>query len=507
MDAWTRWNQGPVPARILRRPGHFVRAEIVVVGSGPGGAVTACALAEAGRDVLLVEEGPYLAPDECRPFSLDEMTQKYRNGGLTVALGPAKVAYVEGRCVGGGSEVNSGIYHRIPAEVLDDWRRDYQVDCLGEEDLLPHYEACEEDLSVSLEPGGRVSEASRLLHAGAQQLGWRSLESPRCYHYDSKPEDVPQAPRSESSGSPVPRGVKQSMTRTYIPRALRAGCRLLPDTRVHRFHSERRHWLLRARHARAPIEIEADTLFLAAGAIQTPTLLRRSGITRNIGDNLRLHPTLKVVARFAHEVSDEAMAVPVHQVKEFAPTLTFGCSLSTLPYLALAMNEHPGNACAIEHEPGKAAVYYVMVSGAGRGRVRPLPFFQDPLVSYRIAPEDLHDLSEGLRNLCRLLLRAGASSLYPSLPGFPAITKEADLDRLPAVSGRSGLMTIHLFSTCPMGENRRDCATDSFGRVHGFDNLYVADASLLCTSPSVNPQGGIMVLARRNALAWVRKSC
>jgi choline dehydrogenase-like flavoprotein len=66
-------------------------------------------------------------------------------------------------------------------------------------------------------------------------------------------------------------------------------------------------------------------------------------------------------------------------------------------------------------------------------------------------------------------------------------------------------MTIHLFSSCPMGENKKICAVDSFGKVHGFKNLYVADASLLCTAPGVNPQGSIMAIARRNALHFLGK--
>src|SRR5688572_13404793 len=104
-----------------------LRAEIVVIGSGPGGAITACLLAEAGRDVLLVEEGDHLPLSSCEPFSVDEMLQKYRNGGQTVALGKNKIAYVEGRCVGGGSEINSGLYHRTPPEILERWRKEFSV--------------------------------------------------------------------------------------------------------------------------------------------------------------------------------------------------------------------------------------------------------------------------------------------------------------------------------------------------------------------------------------------
>ena len=64
-------------------------------------------------------------------------------------------------------------------------------------------------------------------------------------------------------------------------------------------------------------------------------------------------------------------------------------------------------------------------------------------------------------------------------------------------------MTIHLFSSCPMGEDQARCVTDSFGRVHGHDDLYIADASLLCTAPGVNPQGSVMAFARRNALHFL----
>src|ERR1051326_822432 len=122
--------------------------EIAVIGSGPGGAITAALLAEAGRDVLLIEEGPFYQLESCEPFSKTEMLQKYRNGGQTVALGRNKVAYVEGRCVGGGSEINSGLYHRTPPEILELWRKEFRVESLTEEVLRPHFEACERELSV-----------------------------------------------------------------------------------------------------------------------------------------------------------------------------------------------------------------------------------------------------------------------------------------------------------------------------------------------------------------------
>jgi choline dehydrogenase-like flavoprotein len=220
-----------------------------------------------------------------------------------------------------------------------------------------------------------------------------------------------------------------------------------------------------------------------------------------------MHPTIKVVARFREEVSDPAMPVPVHQVKEFAPALTFGCSISTRPHLALAMLDH-ADTNAIEHAPARSAIYYVMVSGDSRGSVRTLPFFADPVVRFRMMPRDLALLARGLRDLCRLLFEAGALELYPALPGIAPLRSPRDLDQLPRTiaAAQSNLMTIHLFSSCPVGEARDVAACDSFGRVHDCDNLHVADASLLCSSPGVNPQGGIMALARRNAIAFLEHS-
>ncbi len=128
-------------------------------------------------------------------------------------------------------------------------------------------------------------------------------------------------------------GRRQSMTRTFIPRFLAAGGRLLPGTRVQSLARDGSRWQLRAPHGpRGCLRLAADTVFCCAGAVQTPALLRRSGLTRHVGDSLRLHPTVKLVARFPGEINTAGMGVPVHQVKEFAPRVTFGCSISTVPY-------------------------------------------------------------------------------------------------------------------------------------------------------------------------------
>lgn len=470
-----------------------LHAEVLVIGSGPGGALTACLLAEAGRDVLLMEEGPCLPLDSCAPFSLEELVQKYRNGGQTVALGRNKIAYVEGCCVGGGSEINSGLYHRTPPEILERWQREFQVEAAGEGDLRPHFEAIERELSVGRAPGA-VPAAALKLREGAARLGWRSVEVPRWMRFDS----------DATGGAAAAR--RQSMTETFLPRFVRAGGRLLAETRALRLRAEGARWRVEAvRSDGRRTRVLAAHVFVCAGAVQTPALLRRSGITRNIGNSLQVHPTAKIVARFDEEVNAPGMGVPPEQVREFAPRLGFGCSISSPPYLALGLTDHGPLAPEILQSWRRCAVYYAMISGEGRGCVRPLPGSRDPLVRYELTPSDRRALAEGLKRLAQLLLAAGATELFPSLSGGPVWRRETDLAQLPGAlaDGAARLMTIHLFGSCPMGERRERCATDSFGRVHGFANLRVNDASLLPGAPGVNPQGTIMAVARRNALQFL----
>jgi choline dehydrogenase-like flavoprotein len=468
-------------------------AEVAVVGSGPGGAVTACILAEAGGDVLVLEEGAEWTQTSALPFSLREMEQKYRHGGPVATLGRARVAYAEGCCVGGGSEVNSGLHHRTPPEVLDAWRRAYAIDAFDEAALGPHFDAIERDLGIAPRPGPPPA-AALALREGARRLGWTSVDVPRAVGWDAA------APGGE--------GRRRSMTETYLPRLRAAGGRLLADTRVLRLERRAGRWLLAAVHAPAgapPRPLTVRTVVVAAGAVQTPALLRRSGIRANVGDALRLHPMLRVAARFPAVVNPPGAGVAAEQVKELAPRVSLGCSVSTPPYLAVALADHVPDLRGLERDAPRTAIYYAM-TGGGRGTVRTFAPWRDPLVRYRLDAADLVEAADALTALCRVLLAAGATALYPAVAGIGPLACECDLARIPRPlpAGRASVVTLHLFASCPMGEDRRVAAVDSFGRVHGVDGLRVADASLLGGPPGVNPQGTIMAIVRRNAIAGPR---
>ncbi len=464
-----------------------ISTEVLVIGSGAGGATTACRLAEAGRTVTVVEEGPWVRPGTHEPFSLEEMASQYRHRGGAGALGAPPIAYAEGRCVGGSTEINSGLWHRLPGGLTEEWRSRYRIDEFTPEVLDRYATAVEGDVGVATVPGA-PPRSSGLLEEGAAKVGWRSTEFPRVFSYDERG-----------------RGTKQTMARTLLPRAVAAGAEILPDTRVRRLQGSAPRVTgatARRTHPDGSVEhvqIDAEHVVVCGGAIQTPALLQRSGIRHRIGRGLKLHPSIKIAARFPFAVDHGD--VPMHRINDFSPHLTLGGSIARRGHVAMALAEsgEPFGDALDDWE--NVGVYYAAIRSEGSGLVLAVPGLEAPVVTYRLTDGDMSRLARGLLHLGELLLATGATELYPSVVGAGVARSTADLGRWwdAVTPATANLMTIHLTSSVRMGEDRSRTGTDSFGRVHGFENLRVADASLLPDAPGVNPQAGIMTIADRNA--------
>lgn len=467
--------------------------DVLIIGSGAGGATTAATLAEAGHDVLVVEEGSWVAQGSVTPFSLDQMDLQYRSGGVTVALGLPSIAYTEGRCAGGGTEVNSGLYRRPPAATLQRWREDYSIADFDDDSIESICDEVEAALSVQTVPGDQTA-ASEILRRGADALGWQQDESPRWMTY-------PQGGRAVD-------GHRQSMTETYLPRAIAAGARVLTQHRLDRLvmHGSR---ALRAELTATgagetareqPVTISFRDVIVCGGAIQTPAVLQRSGMRHRIGRTLAVHPTVKLAARFDGAVNTPD-DVAVIQVKEFAPEISFGGSASHPGLVALALTDNWRDFGRAVTAWPELLIYYAAITSQGRGWVQAIPGVRDPVVTYRLTRRDRELLGHGLARLALVMLEAGALEVYPSYRGAPLVRSRRDLAALTSsfAATKASVMTVHLCSTAPMGEDRRRCATDSFGKVHDVENVYVNDAALLPDAPGVNPQASVMAVAIRNA--------
>jgi choline dehydrogenase-like flavoprotein len=460
--------------------------DVLVIGSGAGGAFTAAALAGAGRTVTIVEEGPWVDPDEHEPFSLAEMVAKYRHHVAGAALGNPMIAYAEGRCVGGSTEINSGLYHRLPEYLAAEWQSDYAIDEFSPESLEGYADRVEAQLSVTTVPGAPPA-SSAAIERGATKLGWRNVEFARVFSYDEQG-----------------RGTKQTMTRTMLPRALAAGAALIPDCRVLSL-IRRGDRIVGARcrrtHPGGGVErliVHAEHVFVCGGAVHSPALLQRSGIWRNIGNGLKMHPTIKIAARFPHPIDHGD--VPMHRVTEFSPFIAIGGSISRKGPIALALADTGAPYDEAMADWANISTYYAAIRSEGSGRVVAMRGMRSPVVTYSLTEADLSRLARGLVHLGELLLASGATELHPSVMGGTIVRHPDELgvwwDQV--TRAHASIMTIHLTSSIRMGENRARTGADSFGRVWGYRNLRVNDGSLIPDAPGVNPQGAIMAIATRN---------
>jgi choline dehydrogenase-like flavoprotein len=462
-------------------------AEVLVIGSGAGGATTAAVLAEAGRSVTVLEEGPALEPGTVEPFSLEELARSYRHRGASAALGLPPVAYAEGCCVGGSTEVNSGLWNRLPTMLGERWRVERDLAEFTPAVLDRYADRVEGWLSVGQLPGA-LPPSSAVLARGAEALGWRHEEFPRAFRYDERG-----------------RGVKQTMSRSVLPRAVEAGAVVIPGVRAQRVVIEGdRAVAVEAVHthpdgSREPVTIAAELVVVCGGAVQSPALLQRSGLRRGIGPGLKVHPTLKVVAKVPEVLDHDD--VPMERITEFAPAIAIGGSASRRGHLGLALADAGADPFALLDDWEHRFVYYACIRSDASGRVQALPGLATPLVTYRLTEGDLSRLARGLVHLGEALFAAGATELHASATGAPAARSVADLGAWwQAIDRRrANLMTVHLTSSVRMTERRDEGGVDSFGAVRGVRNLRVSDASILPEAPGVNPQAAIMTLAARNA--------
>jgi choline dehydrogenase-like flavoprotein len=466
-----------------------VRCEYLVIGSGAGGALTASFLAEKGKNVLIVEEGPYVRPTVEQSSINNFLPKIWRNGGIMPILGKTSFSMAEGCCVGGSTMINSALIHRIPRELIGEWSSRFQIAGLEEKSIRKYHDTIEKELNVHTIETSH-NKANSLFKLGAEHCGYKGIE-------------VPMAVEKRNG-----RLIKKDMQQTYLRRAIQNGAKIIADCRAGKIHFNGNKAvscdavykdIYGEKHK---ITIFFKGIFLCAGAIQTPLLLRRSGIKNNVGNNIYFHPTLRVVAEFDTVMDTLKSEIPCFQLKEFAPDISMGASVVTPAYIAVGLSGNWDQNKQFIKNWDKMAIFYIMIRCSSRGKTRNLISNKKSYyVKYHINEKELKNLSFGFAKLAEVLFSAGAKRLYPAIDDHEPVTDRKDTDfylhnLLPA--DRTNLMTIHAFSSCAMGENKNLCAVDSFGKLHDFKNVYINDASILPNSPGVNPQGPLMAIALRN---------
>lgn len=500
------------PSEMSQRPGFRLfgrpravelRCDVVVVGSGAGGAVVAAELAEAGFDVIIVEEGRYFRTEDFDGNAQRALRTLYRDGGASVSLGTPPIIFTEGRCVGGSTVINGGMTWRTPERILDRWHREHGVEAIRAADMERIFQRVERFVSAGHQDPESIGRDNELLRQGAESLSWEVIPNIRNQFHCAG---------TNNCAFGCPTGAKRSTLVSYIPRALHFGARLYSDLRVEKLVSRGKRVVgvearvvCEDRSDGGHVRILAEQTVVACGAIHTPALLTRSGVKSHsgaIGKNLTLHPNSKVMAIYDEDVFGWQGVHQAYQVREFRDEGFLMAAVNVPPGILAMGLPHYGRAMdRVLASYNQIVSAGILVEDTVAGEVKTGPG-GIPLAFYELSDFDAEKLVRGTALLCELLFETGAKEVVLPFAGMENLRSIDDIARLHAhkiPKRHMELMTVHMMGTCGMGADPGRHVCDSWGKVYDTEGLWIADASLFPSPIGVNPMESVQALATRNA--------
>ncbi len=505
-----------IPEAILKR-----RSDFVIIGSGFGGAFAALDLARAGHEVLVIERGLWCARDEsCWDENrLDGIGAQYRGrvpirveqmqsqggrelwtkdtvGGASTFYGAASLRLREEDFMGAPV---AGSHARNPSTA---WP-------LGYQELEPFYARAEELLGVAGLDGDDITEPPRSspfpqsppdltgpserIWKAAERLGLHPARLPLAINFDGKSGKGTCILCSTCDQFPCAVEAKNDLSVGILPAAVRAGAKVLSDTRAVRINASR----FRAESVEAVdqstgerLSIRAGHVIVAGGALASPHLLLSSGIRGEGGGASLLGGYLM---RHACSVVAGILPVPANPKKEFHKQVLIsdfyrgssdGAEFPPGPWGLLQSVHMPGKRTLRTNAPRGLKS---LAAASSRFLVGLLCIAEEiPQECNRVTPDHRRTDMFGMpRLLVRHRYTARDEAARDAL-GRKAKKVLREAGAWPVYTLRIETFS-HALGTCRFGRDPDSSVLDPFCRVWGFRNLYVLDSSFMPSGGSVNP--------------------
>lgn len=481
-----------------------LEADVCIIGSGAGGAVVASVLANAGRSVVVLEEGGHFTKKDFQNSDLLwSFKEMYFRSGATTTLGNPPIAIPLGKTVGGTTTVNSGTMFRTPPKVLKEWEWCFGVKDAGVDHMARYYDIIEETLEVRPVREEILGENAKKIREGAEILGLSHGPLLRNANH-------------LCDGCGVccfgcPTDGKRPMHLNFIPSALKAGAEIYPRCHASQFEIQGRRVVgvkgiftqPNSRGVKPTMRVRAKIVIVAAGATKSPAILLRQKLANSsgqVGRNLTIHPAVRVGAMFDEPIFGWKGVPQGYYVDEYQSEGIMLEGAHGPP--ALMGASFPGVGRKLKQqisEISHLADFGVMVSDTGSGTVKIGPGGEG-IMLYNMTKEDVRRMSKGMALVASIFLAAGAKVVLPGLWRAPEVRTARDVLKLKEAKISAGQLqcgAFHPLGTCRMGEDPSKTVLDSYLKCHDMDNLYVVDGSPFPSSLGVNPQETIMAFAYR----------
>ena len=475
-----------------------LECDVVVVGTGAGGAVVGRELAEAGLAVVFVEEGHYHDRSQFTGRALQMQTRLYRRGGSTFSLGNVGIPIPVGQSVGGSTTVNSGTCYRTPERVLRKWQEELGLDELGPDRMGAYFDRVEGVLGVETAKRELMGGNGRVIARGCEALGFTQHGPLRR-----------NAPACDGQGVccfGCPTDAKRSTNVSYIPLALRAGAEVFTGAKVTRVIVDggRAQGVVARTGDGHTLTVRARRVVIACGSLMTPLVLGAQGLggrSGQLGKNLSIHPACGALAEFDEQILGWKGIPQGYSIEDLHDEgiLYEGAAVPLEMTVSVTQRIGP-ELVRLAESFDHVASFGFLVEDSSRGSVREIA--GQPVIQYWLQDRDVAHIKRGLDVLAQIYFAAGARRVHMPVAGFDTIESVDELAKLRRATIRAwdlDLSAYHPLGTARMG---RDAASSVVGpdhEMHDTAGLYVVDGSAVPTSLGVNPQVTIMALATRAA--------
>ena len=445
----------------------------IVIGTGAGGAPAAWVAAQSlGSELAILEAGNHYLKEDFNQLEAPMIARLYAQGGLQ-ATEDGAVTVLQGRAVGGSTLVNDGLCFRPPEEIAQRWKAYGGKVNLNA--LNAAADEVEQRMGVLQIPREMINKANYLVGLGAARLGWKGE---RLRHNSAG--CVQCGFRSLGCAYDA----KQSTNLSFIPAAVEMGAHLHSQTNVQHLRPSGAGWRVQTDKG----EFTADMVILAAGVVQTPAILLRSGFNGvGAGTNLQFHVQAVAWGDFADPVDGHngiPMAYGVTQFADVYGNKGPGFLIEGVSYQPSALGAQ-AQAMGAQHEDfirrfRHLAGAVMLLRSAARGEVT-LGGGGAARINYPVVEQDAIRTREFYTRATEMLMAAGAQrvwSTHREHPQWTAMPKD-----LSVAAGRLGLYTAHPFGGACVGTT-----LEADHRVKGMRNLWVLDASAFPEALGVNPQ-------------------
>jgi choline dehydrogenase-like flavoprotein len=508
-----------VPKRIqplAPADGATLEADVVVVGSGSGGAVIAGTVAKQGLKVIVVEAGGYFNESDFAQLELKAYQDMYWRGGPNPTA-DGNITLQAGTALGGGTVINWQNCLRTKPFVREQWAREFGLEGVDGPDYDRHLDTVLERISATDQASDWNGPHQRLKE-GCEALGWNFRTIVRNASLESyAPEQAGYGGFGDQSGS------KQSADKTWLLDAVENGADVLVRTRAQRVIVEggRAAGVECVRidpETQTPVgsvTVRAPRVVVACGSLESPALLLRSGIGGPaVGDYFRLHPAQAVLGIYSEDQQGWWGAPQTGLCDEFDDTGDgYGFLIEGAQYApAIGASAVPwtgGEAHKTKMFDWKyGATIISLIRDRGHGRVT-IDDSGEAVPWYSIEDElDLRNMRHALEAKIRLHHAAGAKSIVSLANGTPTWRYGDDLDafierarRMPMRAGGQRLFSAHQLGSCRMGNDPQTSVANPWGELHDTPGVWIGDGSAFPTATGTNPMVSIMALAHRTAEA------